>query len=94
MADAQVQCITCGNAGEPITDPIFMGRLESDIKSKVCKACWKKWEGMRVMVINEYRMNLGDESGRETLKQHMRSFLKIGEQIDTSLVQEKYKPEQ
>jgi Fe-S cluster biosynthesis and repair protein YggX len=62
---ADVQCVTCGQTGEPITDPLFMGKLETEIKAKVCKPCWKKWESMRVMVINEYQVNLGDESGRE-----------------------------
>jgi Fe-S cluster biosynthesis and repair protein YggX len=29
------------------------------------------------MVINEYQLNLGDESARETLKTQMRTFLKL-----------------
>ena len=37
----EVQCVTCGQAGEPITDPLFMGKLEAEIKSKVCKAAGK-----------------------------------------------------
>ena len=61
----QVQCVTCGQAGEAITDNLFMGKLEAEIKSKVCKSCWKKWESMRVMVINEYQINLGDILGLE-----------------------------
>jgi Fe-S cluster biosynthesis and repair protein YggX len=94
MADTQVQCVKCGKAGEPITDPLFMGKLEAEIKSKVCKTCWKEWEGMRVMVINEYQVNLGDESGRELVKKHMRSFLNLGDRVDASLVQQNYKPVQ
>ncbi len=94
MSDAQVQCVKCGKAGEPITDQLFMGRLETEIKSNVCKPCWKEWEGMRVMVINEYQVNLGEESGRELVKKHMRSFLKLGEKADTSVLQEKFRPTQ
>ncbi len=92
MAEAQVQCVKCGKAGVPITDPLFMGRLESEIKSKVCKSCWKEWEGMKVMVINEYQVNLGEESGRELVKKQMRSFLNLGEKADTSLLEERFKP--
>ena len=44
------------------------------------------------MVINEYQVNLGEESGRELVKKQMLSFLKLGETADTSLVQERYKP--
>ena len=29
------------------------------------------------MVINEYQLNLGDESGRETLKKQMRAFFML-----------------
>ncbi|HJT20605.1 MAG TPA: Fe(2+)-trafficking protein [Nitrospira sp.] len=89
-----VQCVTCGQSGEPITDPLFMGKLEAEIKSKVCKPCWKKWESMRVMVINEYQVNLGDESGRELVKKQMKAFLKIGtEQADTSKLDQNYRPQ-
>jgi Fe-S cluster biosynthesis and repair protein YggX len=90
----QVQCVTCGQTGEPITDPLFMGKLEAEIKSKVCKPCWKKWESMRVMVINEYQVNLGDESGRELVKKQMKAFLKLdGEQADTSKLDQNYRPQ-
>jgi Fe-S cluster biosynthesis and repair protein YggX len=92
-AMAEVQCVTCGQTGEPITDPLFMGKLEAEIKAKVCKPCWKKWESMRVMVINEYQVNLGDESGRELVRKQMKAFLKIGdEQADTSKLDQNYRP--
>ncbi len=87
-----VHCIKCEKDGEPITAPLFLGRLEAEIKAKICQPCWKEWEGMRVMVINEYQINLGDESGREMVKKHMRAFLKLGETVDTSKVQENFKP--
>jgi Fe-S cluster biosynthesis and repair protein YggX len=48
---------------------------------------------MRVMVINEYQINLGDESGRDMVKKHMRAFLKLGEAVDASKVQENFKPQ-
>jgi Fe-S cluster biosynthesis and repair protein YggX len=88
----KVQCVKCGKAGEPITDPLFMGRLESEIKAKICKTCWKEWEGMKVMVINEYQVNLGEESGRELVKKQMRAFLKLGEAVDNSKLQQNFRP--
>ena len=91
---AEVQCVKCGKAGEQITDPLFMGRLESEIKANVCKSCWREWEGMKVMVINEYQVNLGEESGRELVKKHMRAFLKLGEAVDNSKLQQSYRPVQ
>jgi Fe-S cluster biosynthesis and repair protein YggX len=44
------------------------------------------------MVINEYQVNLGDESGRELVRKQMKAFLKLGEQIDSSKVVENYRP--
>src|SRR5919106_5864330 len=40
----EVQCVKCGKPGEPITDPLYLGRLEAEVKAKVCKTCWKQWE--------------------------------------------------
>ncbi|MBM4125560.1 MAG: Fe-S cluster protector protein [Nitrospira sp.] len=91
---ASVQCKKCGKEDEPITDNLFMGKLEAEIKASVCKNCWKQWEGMRVMVINEYQVNLGEESGRELVKKQMRAFLNLGETTDTSKLQANYKPPQ
>ena len=89
----EVQCVKCGKAGEPITDMLFLGRLEAEVKSKICKACWKAWEGMRVMVINEYQVNLGEESGRELVKNQMKAFLNLGGQpADTSKIDQNYRP--
>ena len=49
---------------------------------------------MRVMVINEYQVNLGDESGRELVKKQMKAFLKIGEeQADTAKLDQNYRPQ-
>jgi len=49
---------------------------------------------MKVMVINEYQVNLGEESGRELVKKHMRAFLKLGEAVDNSKLQQSYRPVQ
>lgn len=56
------------------------------------QALLEKWEGMRVMVINEYQVNLGDESGRELVKKQMKAFLKLGEQTDTSKLDQNFRP--
>lgn len=44
------------------------------------------------MVINEYQVNLGDESGRELVRKQMKAFLKLGEQADVSKVAENFRP--
>jgi len=46
-----------------------------------------------VMVINEYQLNLGDESGRELVRKQMKAFLKLEGQADTSKIAENFRPE-
>ncbi len=83
---AQIHCCKCDKDGEVITDNLFMGKLEEEIKQKVCQTCWDEWAGpggTKTMVINEYQLNLGDANARETLKKQMRVFLKLdGEQTE------------
>jgi Fe-S cluster biosynthesis and repair protein YggX len=74
---AQVQCVRCGNTGDQITEPLYLGKLEAQVKGSICAACWGEWVKMRVMVINEYQVNLGDESGRALVREQMLSFLKL-----------------
>jgi Fe-S cluster biosynthesis and repair protein YggX len=74
---AQVQCVRCGNQGEAITESLFLGKLESQVKAGICAPCWAEWVKMRVMVINEYRVNLGEESGRALVREQMLGFLKL-----------------
>ncbi len=74
---AQVQCVRCGNQGEAITEPLFLGKLETQVKANICTPCWAEWVKMRVMVINEYHVNLGDESGRALVREQMLNFLKL-----------------
>ncbi len=74
---AQVQCVRCGNLGDAIVEPIYLGKLEPHVKANICAACWAEWVKMRVMVINEYQVNLGDESGRTLVREQMLAFLKL-----------------
>lgn len=74
---AEVQCVRCGNVGERITEPLYLGKLETQVKQSICAQCWAEWVKMRVMVINEYQVNLGDESGRALVREQMLSFLKL-----------------
>ena len=76
----EIQCTKCGQAAEMITENLFLGKLEKEIKKNVCPACWNEWTrpgGAKTMVINEYQLNLGDEGGRETLKKQMRAFFML-----------------
>lgn len=77
---SEIQCLKCEQPAEKMTEPLFMGKLEEEIKNNVCLNCWTEWNkpgGVKTMVINEYQLNLGDENGRATLKKQMRAFFKL-----------------
>ena len=70
----------CEHTAEQMTEQLFLGKMEEEIKHNTCRNCWTEWNkpgGVKTMVINEYRLNLGDEQGRATLRKQMRAFLKL-----------------
>ena len=76
----EIQCLRCEKTAEMMSENLFLGKLEKEIKKNVCPDCWNEWNrpgGVKTMVINEYHLNLGDESARETLKNQMRAFFKL-----------------
>ena len=76
----EIQCLRCEKTAEMMSENLFLGKLEKEIKKNVCPDCWNEWNrpgGVKTMVINEYHLNLGDESARETLKSQMRAFFKL-----------------
>ena len=76
----EIQCLRCEQTAEMMTEPLFMGKLEDELKNSVCGTCWNEWTkpgGVKTMVINEYQLNLGDENGRAALKKQMRAFFKL-----------------
>lgn len=77
---AEIHCLRCEQKTERMTEALFLGKLEEEVKDNACQACWSEWNkpgGVKTMVINEYHLNLGDENGRATLKKQMRAFLKL-----------------
>lgn len=76
----EIQCLRCEKTAEMMTENLFLGKLEKEIKKSVCEPCWTEWVkpgGAKTMVINEYQLNLGEENGRVTLKKQLRAFFKL-----------------
>ncbi len=74
------QCTRCGKPGDPIEEPLYMGKIEPLIKAHVCVPCWAEWANQRVIIINELRLNLGEADGRKQLKDQMWTFLSLPQQ--------------
>ncbi len=76
---ATITCSRCGATAEPMAECDLGGKLGETILAHTCPACWKQWEQQRVMVINEYRLNLGNPAHFDTLLRAMKEFLRLPE---------------
>ena len=71
-------CARCQLTGEAIAGNLALSdELSRKIRERICQRCWKEWEDMEVMVINELRLNFIDPAAQETLRQRMREFLEL-----------------
>ncbi len=72
-----VHCHRCGRHAEPPVEVPQAEPLASEIRERVCAACWNEWDGTEVMVINELQLNFMDPRSIEILQHHMREFLRL-----------------
>ncbi len=40
---AEIQCLKCEQKAEMMTENLFLGKLEQEIKTNVCQTCWTEW---------------------------------------------------
>ena len=66
MTDSLV-CSRCQLTGEAIAeDSAVPDELSRQIRERICQRCWKEWEDMEVMVINELRLNFIDPAANRS----------------------------
>jgi Fe-S cluster biosynthesis and repair protein YggX len=81
-----LRCTTCQTDGPPITGRIpFREPLKGTIQQRVCATCWAGWRDQQLKIINEYRLNLGDDSARALLEQAVGDFLRLSGDGDASV---------
>lgn len=69
------KCHRCGRSGPRLENAPYPGVNGQNIKDSICKVCWQEWMKVQMMVINEYRVNLADKKGVQTVEDQMRKFL-------------------
>ncbi len=74
---ADVTCIRCGQTREEIEGTPYGGKIGQTLKEKVCNVCWKEWYEQSIKIINEYRVTLRDQKGRDFLATQMKIFFKL-----------------
>jgi Fe-S cluster biosynthesis and repair protein YggX len=70
-----VHCARCGRPEAPaLPRPPVHGALGQELAERVCADCWREWQRIEVMVINELRLNFMDPNAQQVLEQQMRQF--------------------
>jgi Fe-S cluster biosynthesis and repair protein YggX len=78
MSDT-VECSRCGRTAAALTGPApLSAKLAAKVRDNVCADCWREWQGMEVMVINELQLNFMDPKAQDVLNDHMREFFGLG----------------
>ena len=73
-------CIRCGRDSAPrMHRPPFPGPLGERIGREACAFCWGEWDRARIMIINEYRLDMTDPGQFAGLIGQMRRFLHLEE---------------
>ena len=78
MSDKTIVCHSSGKEEPSISGRIpFREPLRSLVQDKIGAYTWTLWLDQQLKIINEYRLNLGDPSSRDTLENAARQFLKL-----------------
>lgn len=89
-----LECARCGRTDAPaLPKPPLPGETGAEVQERVCADCWREWQSMEVMVINELRLNFMDPKAQEILENQMREFLALGGGEDTGALGAGGKPE-
>jgi len=83
MSERLVKCVKFGEELPGLAKPPFAGEIGDKIFQSVSQKAWELWEkDMQIKVINEYRLNMGEEKDYNMLVEQMLAFLNLsGEEI-------------
>lgn len=70
-----VHCVRCRQEKPGLDRRVYPGELGERIQRSICADCWREWQQMEVMVINELRLNFMQPESQDILVQQMREFL-------------------
>jgi len=87
-----VHCIKLNKEAEGLDFPPYPGELGKRIYENVSKEAWKMWVEHMKMLMNEYRLNLGNPEAQEFLLKQMDDyFFGAGAQLPPDFVAPKTK---
>ena len=69
-----VQCAKLGREAEGLDRPPLKGELGQKIFDNVSKEAWRMWVEHMKMLMNEYRLNLGNPEAQQFLLNQMENY--------------------
>jgi Fe-S cluster biosynthesis and repair protein YggX len=70
-----IYCFKLNQEAEGLDYPPMPGELGKKIYENISKAAWQQWINHQTMLINEYRLNLLDDSAKQFLRAELEKFL-------------------
>ena len=70
-----IHCIKLNQEAEGLDYPPMPGEIGKKIYENISKTAWQQWLNHQTMLINEYRLNLLDDSAKQFLKAELEKFL-------------------
>lgn len=81
-----IHCSYLQKEAEGLENQPFLGPIGQEIFDKVSQEGWNAWREMQTKIINEYRLDLSESQGRETLMTQMRAFLKLDDKAEQGVL--------
>ena len=72
-----ITCARCKRETAAMPKSPLPGAVGEELLANTCDACFKDWMGTEIMIINEYRLDLGVPRNQELLDQEMARFLAL-----------------
>lgn len=74
---AVIHCARCQRDVEGFGEAPLPAPQGAELLANTCPECFKDWMGTEIMIINEYRLDLGVPRNQDLLNEEMARFLNL-----------------
>ena len=77
MTTKTIECLRCKTSGPGMDESPLPPPHGDELLAHTCPNCFKDWMGTEIMIINEYKLDLGVPRNQELLNLEMARFLSL-----------------
>jgi Fe-S cluster biosynthesis and repair protein YggX len=74
---SMIQCARCHRSAEAFDEAPLPAPHGDELLAHTCPECFKDWMGTEIMIINEYKLDLGVPRNQDLLNEEMARFLNL-----------------